>query len=146
MSRLRWVRGAKDTTAKTGSEPVQSCRTWSGLFFPLVSASEGEMERVRFASGGGGGGIFLDQETLKLTRCGCVPQVSLGRISHQSSPTVLPTCDKCFCAMQIQVDAYLRVLLYFISLPHLILKFLLTFWYELRGALNMYFRDEKLQG
>jgi hypothetical protein len=28
----------------------------------------------------------------------------------------------------------------------LILKFLLTFWYELRGALNMYFRDEKLQG
>jgi hypothetical protein len=39
------------------------------------------MERVRFA--GGGGGVFIDQETLKLTRCGCVPQVSLGRIGAQ---------------------------------------------------------------
>jgi hypothetical protein len=38
------------------------------------------MERVRFA---GGGGVFIDQETLKLTRCGCVPQVSLGRIGIQ---------------------------------------------------------------
>jgi hypothetical protein len=37
------------------------------------------MERVRFA----GGGVFIDQETLKLTRCGCVPQVSLGRIGAQ---------------------------------------------------------------
>ena len=40
------------------------------------------MERVRFA---GGGGLVLDQETLKLTRCGCVPQVSLGRIGAPSN-------------------------------------------------------------
>jgi hypothetical protein len=44
------------------------------------------MERVRFA---GGGGVFIDQETLKLTRCGCVPQVSLGRIGVQKERQML---------------------------------------------------------
>jgi len=45
------------------------------------------MERVRLA--GGGGGVFLDQETLKLTRCGCVPQVSLGRIGAQKERLII---------------------------------------------------------
>jgi hypothetical protein len=51
------------------------------------SSCENGMERVRFA--GGGGGVFIDQETLKLTRCGCVPQVSLGRIGAQKERQML---------------------------------------------------------
>jgi hypothetical protein len=52
------------------------------------------MERVRFA-GGGGGGVFIDQETLKLTRCGCVPQVSLGRIGVQKEKHILKNYIRC---------------------------------------------------
>jgi hypothetical protein len=52
------------------------------------------MERVRFT--GGGGGVFIDQETLKLTRCGCVPQVSLGRIGIQKERQIIDKDKKLY--------------------------------------------------